>query len=91
MDAQTADRIEDYLATSFTDLDREYKDGAIVERGLPDYLHGKSQLLLGAFFLALRQSHSIYPGVKNADAPPARTYLYSRRGCLLSRGAAGAA
>ena len=64
MDAQTAIRVEDYLGTSFPDLDREYKDGALLERSLPDYLHGKIQLLLGAFFLALRQSHSLYPSVE---------------------------
>jgi Uma2 family endonuclease len=64
MDAQTAIGVENYLGTSFPDLDREYKDGAILERSLPDYLHGKIQLLLGAFFLALRQSHAIYPSVE---------------------------
>src|SRR5271165_3144805 len=64
MNAQTAIGVEDYLATSFPDPDREFKDGALVERSLPDYLHGKIQLLLGAFFLALRQSHSLYPSVE---------------------------
>jgi len=45
-----------YLTTSFP--------GALVEPSLPDYLHGKTQLRLGAFFPALRQSHSLYPSVE---------------------------
>lgn len=64
MHAQTAIRVEDYLATSFTGLDREYRDGAVLERSLSDYLHGKIQLLLGAFFLALQRSHALYPSVE---------------------------
>jgi len=64
MDAQTAIRVEDYLATSFAGLDREYRDGAVLERSSPDYLHGKIQLLIGAFFLALQRSHALYPSVE---------------------------
>ena len=54
MGAKTASSVEQYLHTSFPDLDREYRDGELVERSLPDYLHGKTQALLCAFFLALR-------------------------------------
>jgi Uma2 family endonuclease len=43
--------VEEYLHTSFPDLDREYEDGELVERSLPDYLHGKVQALLVGIFL----------------------------------------
>ena len=61
MGAKTGLSVEEYLHTSFPDLDREYRDGELVERSLPDYLHGKTQLLLGAFFTALRKQLSIFP------------------------------
>jgi len=61
MGAKTGLSIEEYLHTSFQDLDREYRDGELVERSLPDYLHGKTQLLLAAFFVALRKQLSIFP------------------------------
>ena len=51
MGAKTAISAEDYLRTSFPDLDREYRDGELVERSLPDYYHGKMQAILAAFFL----------------------------------------
>ena len=61
MGAKTGVSVEEYLHTSFPDLDREYRDGELVERSLPDYLHGKTQLLLAAFFAALRKRPSIFP------------------------------
>lgn len=61
MGAKTGLSVEEYLHTSFPDLDREYRDGELVERSLPDYLHGKTQLLLAAFFAALRKQLSIFP------------------------------
>ena len=42
--------VEDYLATSFPDLDREYREGEIVERTPPDYKHGRAQKRLAALF-----------------------------------------
>ena len=38
MGAKTAILIEEYLHTSFPDLDREYRDGEVVERSQPDYM-----------------------------------------------------
>jgi Uma2 family endonuclease len=61
MAARTGVPVEEYLHTSFPDLDREYRDGEVVERSMPDYLHGKTQLLLGAFFLALKLPTRIFP------------------------------
>jgi len=65
MGAKTGLSAEEYLRTTFADLDREYRDGELVERSLPDYLHtGKRSyswprfsLLCESgfpFFLALR-------------------------------------
>ena len=64
MGAKMASSVEQYLHTSFPDLDREYRDGELVERSLPDYLHGKTQALLCAFFLALRGTLPLFPCVE---------------------------
>lgn len=64
MGSATALSVEEYLHTSFPDLDREYRDGELVERTLPDYPHGKTQGLLFAFFLALGRQFSLYPCVE---------------------------
>jgi len=60
MGAKTAIPAEVYLRTSFPDVDPEYRDGELVERTMPDYLHGRTQLLLGIFFEALRRKLSVY-------------------------------
>ena len=60
MGAKTALSVEQYLATSFPDLDKEYRDGELVERSLPDYLHAKTQALLVAFFVALRRMVPVF-------------------------------
>ena len=64
MDAKTAISFEQYLHTSFPDLDREYRDGEIVERALPDYLHGQVQGALFALFWALRTKLPLFPCVE---------------------------
>ncbi len=56
--------ITEYLHTSFPDLDREYRNGEVVERSMPDYLHGKTQGFLFAFFMALTRRLSVYPCVE---------------------------
>jgi len=60
MGAKAGVSIEEYLRTSYPGLDREYRDGELVERSLPDYLHSRTQILLGVFFEALRRLHSVY-------------------------------
>lgn len=52
--------MEEYLRTSFPNLDREYRDGEIVERSLPDYQHGRAQLRLGSFFDRLQRQLSLF-------------------------------
>ena len=61
MGAKNAISAEQYLTTSFPDLDKEYREGEIVERSLPDYLHAKTQALLVAFFVVLRKTHKLFP------------------------------
>jgi Uncharacterized protein conserved in cyanobacteria len=46
MSTKSAISIEEYLRTSFDGLDREYVDGEIVERALPDRLHSRTQFRL---------------------------------------------
>jgi Uma2 family endonuclease len=53
--------VEEYLRSSFSGFDREYRDGALVERSIPDYVHGKTQALLIALFMALRKRLLLYP------------------------------
>ena len=60
MGAKTAASFEEYLRTSFPDLDREYRDGEIVERTLPDFLHSRTQVLLAAFFEVLRKRFPVF-------------------------------
>jgi Uma2 family endonuclease len=62
--AKTRLSVEEYLHTSFPGLDREYRDGELVERTLPDYLHGKVQGLLFAFFAAIRKTLQVHPCVE---------------------------
>jgi Uma2 family endonuclease len=60
MATKAAISLEEYLHTSFPGVDPEYRDGEIVERALPDYFHGATQLLLGSFFMALRKRLPVY-------------------------------
>jgi Uma2 family endonuclease len=64
MGVGTAIPIDEYLRTSFPDLDQEYRDGTLVERAPPDYLHGRVQGLLFLFFGMLRKRLSVYPSVE---------------------------
>ena len=52
--------VADYLHTSFPDLDKEYRDGELVERSLPDYLHSKTQGLLIVLLSALRKTFPVF-------------------------------
>jgi Uma2 family endonuclease len=60
MSAKAGISVAEYLHTSFPDLDREYRDGEVVERSLPDYLHARTQALLIVFFEALRRRLPVY-------------------------------
>ena len=60
MKSRAALPVEDYLHTSYPDLDKEYRDGELVERSLPDYLHSKTQGILIALFVALRKAFPVF-------------------------------
>ena len=60
MGTKTAMPVDEYLRASFPDLDKEYRDGELVERSMPDYIHAKTQGLLVAFFVPLRKTLSLY-------------------------------
>ncbi len=64
MGARTGISVEEYLHTSFPDLDKEYRDGELVERSLPTYSHGKIQGLLFALFLAAQGKVRVFPCVE---------------------------
>jgi Uma2 family endonuclease len=51
---------EQYLHMTF-EHDAEFVHGEIVERSMPDYIHGRIQFLLGLAFGRLIQSHPLYP------------------------------
>lgn len=75
MGTKAALPVEEYLRTAFPDLDREYRDGELVERSLPDYLHGRTQLLIGGFFLALGKVFSLWPCVETRMRIRSGVYL----------------
>jgi Uma2 family endonuclease len=50
---------EEYLKTTYIDLDREYVHGEILERSMPTFLHGKVQALLCILFGLLRRQYPI--------------------------------
>jgi Uma2 family endonuclease len=60
MGAKTAISVAEYLRTSYPDLDREYRDGEVLERALPDRLHAFTQGLLAALLISLRASFKVF-------------------------------
>jgi Uma2 family endonuclease len=64
MGTKAALPVAEYLRTTFPGLDKEYWEGELLERSLPDWLHGRTQLLIGAFFLALGKTLSLWPSVE---------------------------
>lgn len=60
MGTKPAITAEEYLRTSFPGPDREYRDGELKERALPDFLHGETQYLIAALFAALRNKLSLF-------------------------------
>lgn len=50
-----------YLRTSFENPDKEFRDGELVDRAMPDNPHSRMQCYLIAFFYALRRTARLYP------------------------------
>ena len=61
MGSKAALTAEEYLRSSFPGVDKEFRDGELIDRSIPDTLHGRVQLLLGAFFLALSKTIPLWP------------------------------
>jgi Uma2 family endonuclease len=55
---------EEYLHTSFPGVDCEYRDGELVERTLPEYIHGRTQGLIFLVFELLRKQLSVFVAVE---------------------------
>jgi Uma2 family endonuclease len=63
MSTKTQIRSEDYLRMTF-EHDAEFVHGEIVERGMPNYVHGRLEGLIFAEFDRLRQAHGLFPCVE---------------------------
>ena len=50
---------DEYLRTSYPDLDCEFCDGEVIERAMPTSLHSETQELVSGFFLILRRHRGI--------------------------------
>jgi Uma2 family endonuclease len=64
MGTKAAIPIGEDLHSSFPGPDREFRDGEIVERTTPDYLHGRTQALIAFFFETLRRQFSVFACVE---------------------------
>ena len=60
MGTKAALPVAEYLRTAFPDLDKEYRDGVLVERSLPDYLHSKTQRLLIVLLSSLEKVFPVF-------------------------------
>ena len=60
MATKAALTVEEYLHTSFPDLDKEYRDGELVEKTLLDHSHSSIQGDLIVFFGELRKRLSVF-------------------------------
>ena len=58
--ASTLVTVEEYLRTSFSDGDREYVDGRVLERNLGEKDHSRTQRKLIAFFVAQEAALGTY-------------------------------
>jgi Uma2 family endonuclease len=55
---------DEYLRTSYEGPDPEYRDGELVDRGMPTYLHGMIQAVLASLFLPYRKSNDLWPSTE---------------------------
>jgi Uma2 family endonuclease len=71
MSTKSAISIEEYLRTSFEDLDREYVDGEIVERSLPDEFHSETQWRLSGLIWDLSKTRPFHgrPDLRSRVSP----------------------
>ncbi len=60
MPAQAALSEAEYLRTSFPGVDREYRDGEVVERSVPNKSHGKTVYAISGLFFSLRPLRRVF-------------------------------
>jgi len=60
MGARVQVPVEEYLQTSFEGPDPEYVDGEIVERAVPDFLHGTVQCRFAGIFCEMAKRHPLH-------------------------------
>ena len=66
---------EEYLRTSFSGVDQEYKDGELVERSVPDFFHGDTQGAFYALFKQHRKPLKLFASVETRVNPRAGRYM----------------
>jgi Uma2 family endonuclease len=56
----------EFLRTSFPDVEKEYRDGEVLERSMPNMSHSRSQHRFDVFFGNREKSHSLFacPGLR---------------------------
>jgi len=59
MGVKTLVSVEEYLRTSYEGVDREYRDGEILERSGPNLTHGRTQSRLVVLCDRLRTQHGL--------------------------------
>lgn len=55
---------EEYLRTSYSGVDREFCDGELMERSVPEYSHGTLQGEFYSFFRPFRKDRKLFPSVE---------------------------
>jgi len=76
MSARVLTSIEEYLATSYEDGDREYIDGEIVEINVGEIDHSAIQTLIAAWFMVRRKELGVFPLVEvRTQVSPSRYFL----------------
>jgi Uma2 family endonuclease len=55
---------EEYLRTSYSGVDREFRDGDLVERSVPNFAHGRMAARLAAFFESNRVARNVHSAVE---------------------------
>ena len=61
MAIQTLVSEDEYLHASFEGSEPEFRDGEILDRGMPTSSHGLIQAVMAALFMQFRKTHSLWP------------------------------
>lgn len=55
---------EEYLRTSYSGVDREFRDGELLERSVPNFAHGRMASRLAAFFESHCKARKVHSAVE---------------------------